>query len=235
LSITGDRSQPAPHPWLTGSFLGELNAEQQGRILRLGTLRQYPTGAILIHHGDPTSHVFILIRGFVKIEAVDIHGQQVLLGLRGPGDVVGELAALTNENRTATIRTAAPVTAQVFTNDAFRSLLEETPISFALMKVLGNKLQAANDRRVRLSSQSVIPRLAAMISMLADDYGRPTDRGVVIEVSFSQAELASLIGGAEASVQKALRSLRSQGILDTGYRQLTITDREMLNEVAEGY
>jgi CRP/FNR family transcriptional regulator, cyclic AMP receptor protein len=53
--------------------------------------------------------VFVLRSGRVKVSAVASSGRQVLLAFRGPGDLVGELSALDERPRSASIVALEPV------------------------------------------------------------------------------------------------------------------------------
>ncbi|MFD0748375.1 helix-turn-helix domain-containing protein [Phytohabitans flavus] len=63
-------------------------------------------------------------------------------------------------------------------------------------------------------------------------YGRPGPRGIAIDVPLSQAEIASLVGGAEASVHRVFTDLRQRGLLSVGYRRLVVHDLEALQAMA---
>ena len=47
---------------------------------------------------------------------------------------------------------------------------------------------------------------------------------MVIDVRLTQPELATICGAAETSIQKALRELRTEGLVDTDYRRITVRD-----------
>lgn len=64
-------------------------------------------------------------------------------------------------------------------------------------------------------------------------YGRRTERGIVVDIQLSQAELATLCGAAEITLQKALRDLREAGVVGTGYRQVVVRDVAALRVAAE--
>ncbi|MFK3981528.1 Crp/Fnr family transcriptional regulator [Micromonospora sp. NPDC050397] len=220
-------------PWRPGSFLHSLGPDSRARLLRLGTRRRFPANDALVHSGDTSDNVFVILAGIVKIEATDPLGRAVTLALRGPGDAVGELAALTEETRSATIRAALDTAVVTITNADFRQFLIDDPFAgFALTKMIAKRLSAANQQRVSLGSQNVIARLANVLGMLADAFGEQRADGVVIAVPISQSELASMIGAAEVSTQKALRTLRDQGVVQVGYRRIMISSRDHLDAMA---
>jgi hypothetical protein len=55
-----------------------------------------------------------------------------------------------------------------------------------------------------------------------------------IQVELSQSELATMIGTADVTVQKAIRALRRAGLIKVGYRQITVDDIERLGAVGMG-
>jgi len=67
---------------------------------------------------------------------------------------------------------------------------------------------------------------------LAGAYGERSGNCVTISWPVTQSELASLASVAEPTAQKALRQLRKDGVISTGYRSLTIEDFSALNRIA---
>jgi CRP/FNR family transcriptional regulator, cyclic AMP receptor protein len=70
-------------------------------------------------------------------------------------------------------------------------------------------------------------RVARQLLVLAGD-GNQTARTAV-----TQAELASMVGGARQTVNQALRSLESRGYIRADGRSFQILDRERLEHLAE--
>src|SRR5580693_6053282 len=81
-----------------------LSRDEQDSLVGLGVLREYPRGRNLCLEGDPNTHVFILLSGWVKILSVTKDGHESVLALRGDGDIVGETAGETTGRRNATIQ-----------------------------------------------------------------------------------------------------------------------------------
>ena len=75
-------------------------------------------------------------------------------------------------------------------------------------------------------------RLAHVLGEIAASCGEAVSDGVLIGVELSQTELATLVGAAEDTVQKALRLLRDRGLIRTGYRKITVVDHVALRALA---
>ncbi|MBB4745135.1 CRP-like cAMP-binding protein [Actinoplanes octamycinicus] len=223
-----------PNPWAPGTFLGSLPTEVALALVADSVKRPFPAGRALLREGDRDTHVVLLIRGFVKATTA-VDGVETLLGIRIPGEVVGEIGALTGEPRTATVTACGPVTAGQVNRGDFEAFLRRRQDASALIAAaMARQLRWANRRRTDFAAFPAHIRLARLLAEIADVCGRPRpDGGVEIAVPLSQPDLASMIAIAQATVQKALHELRDAGLIATGYRRLVITDLEKLRLAAE--
>jgi CRP-like cAMP-binding protein len=102
----------------------------------------------------------------------------------------------------------------------------------AVSRALSGELRWATRRRIDFSGLPVIARLARVLSELGYLYGRQTQGGIEFQYTLTQPELAAMVGASEPSVHKALRQLRKDGAVVTGYRQVVITDPAALDAIA---
>jgi CRP-like cAMP-binding protein len=210
-----------------------LSETTRGELLSLGTLREYLPDNVLILEGDRTTDVIALLDGWVKVVGSTEDGGQALLSLRVSGDLVGEQAALDNAPRSASVISAGVTVAQVISQRDFLRFLEGNPdASLAVSRALSAKMRWATRRRVDFSGLSVVTRLARVLSELVRHYGRPSKNGIEFQYALTQPELAAMVGASEPSVHKALRQLRGDGIVVTGYRHVLITDPVALETIA---
>ena len=86
------------------SLFSEMSDETLARIAGLVQSTSVRAREELFHRGDDGSQLYILVRGRMKVVASSADsGEDLVLNLIGPGEVVGELAILTGSQRTATI------------------------------------------------------------------------------------------------------------------------------------
>jgi CRP/FNR family transcriptional regulator, cyclic AMP receptor protein len=158
-----------------------------------------------------------------------------LMGVRVPGDTVGEIAGLTGKPRIATVVACGRVTASVVSKADFHRFLRKYPdAAMNVAAVMGERLRWSNERRTDFAAHSVEVRLARLLVEMATACGRRTEEGLTIAVPLSQPELATMIGVSEATVQKVLRDLRERRLVRTGYRRLTLVDVPALRAIGEG-
>lgn len=211
--------------WGPGTFLAQLAPELVAELLALGVRRRFEAGHVLIRQGDRGTHVELLLLGFVKVTTL-AGDADTLLSVRMPGELLGETAVLTGAPRNATVTTCGRVISVVLSGPAFEGFLRRRPDAMRLVtaSVVG-QLQFANRRRTDFGAYPAHIRLARVLIEIADGCGRPRpDGGVEIGVTLSQPELATMIGIAQATVQKAMQELRGKGLIETGYRRLVVCD-----------
>ncbi len=75
-----------------GTFLASLNSDERDALHGLGVRRTFPRSTVLMFQNEPDARVMLLLAGRVKVTRVDHDGHEMLLSIRDPGDVLGELA-----------------------------------------------------------------------------------------------------------------------------------------------
>lgn len=219
-----------------GTFLGSLPPSVADGLVAGSTRKQFESGRVLIREGDAETHVILLLSGFVKVTTA-VEGHETLLGIRVPGEVVGELGALTGEPRNATVTACGRVTAGILSQARFEAFLGRRPDASRLIAAaVARQLRWANRRRSDFAAFPAHIRLARLLSEIAEVCGRErADGSVEIAVPLSQPELAAMIAIGQATVQKAMHELRDAGLITTGYRRLVLLDPVRLAKLASSF
>jgi CRP-like cAMP-binding protein len=210
-------------------FLASLTPAEAAALEARATRRDYPRGQALFHEQGAPDRVIVLTGGFVKLSRGSDDGREVILAIRGPGDLIGEQSAIDGRPRSATATALDEVTAVVLSRDDFLTLLEREPrVALIVLKMLSARLREADFGRMELSLHDATGRVAARILELSERFGAHADAGVEIHLPISQEELAGWTGCSRDSVVKALQSMRSLGWIETGRRRITVRELEQL-------
>jgi CRP/FNR family transcriptional regulator, cyclic AMP receptor protein len=214
-------------------FWAGLTEEDRRVLSDLGRITVFPAGALMCVEGDPATHVYVIMDGWVTIRSVTSDGHELVLALRGQGDVVGELAGETAGFRTASVQAIGTVRALTLGYEKFSSFLDShLGAGHAYRRMFA---QRWNDTDTALRTRSVTSgaqRLARLLLDLAARHGTGTERDVHVAMPLTQVELASLAGTSRATVTRALSNWRRRGIIRTRPRDLTITDLGALRKIA---
>jgi CRP/FNR family transcriptional regulator, cyclic AMP receptor protein len=157
-----------------------------------------PPGREVIHQGEPYPDAWVVRRGGLLMEAIDLEGHRLALDLLGPGDLVGGPASWTAE---ASVR--ALVTSGLFAAG---------PI--ALRDGLAMRARRASWLACSVAWDRIAERLVARLDDLAARFGRPVPGGRCLELPLTQEHLAQLTGATRESVNRALGELAAAGRVD---------------------
>lgn len=213
-------------------FWGLLDGTEREALSAAGNPRSFQDGAILCMEGEPSTHLFIVLAGWVKVITVASEGREHLAALRGPGDIVGEIAQVTGY-RTATVRAAGTVRTLVVGAEQFEVFLDgHARAARAYRRVMTEYERAAHESQRSQAMSSGPRRLAGLLLDLAGQPADPAGAGTTPDLALSQEELASLIGSSRSTVTRALRNWRSRNMIRTRQRQITVLDRAALRRIA---
>ncbi|MFG2288110.1 Crp/Fnr family transcriptional regulator [Streptomyces sp. NPDC048595] len=228
----GDR-EAGGRGWLADSvpYLARLDDADRCVLMDLGVPMEYAARTEVIRQGEPSSHVLVITNGWLKVSAGARSGYEALLGLRGPGDIVGEMSALEGVPRSATVSTLEQVTAVAIKAERFLTFLDAAPrASRQLLLLVGGRLRAADRRRLQYAAHTVGERLADLLLELARYHGERTHEGIVIRVPLTRQELAGSVGASREAVTRLLAEPRRRGILLTGRKALCVVRPKELRE-----
>lgn len=213
-----------------GGFVALLDPDARGALLGLGRVRRYRRGATLVMQGVRDDTVCVVLEGRVKVTLDTPDGREVVLAVLGPGDLLGEFEAIEPDlvSRIASNVALEPVVCRVFAADDLRRFLVAHPAAaLELLRLTIRNLCTADRRRVDATALDASHRLAHFLVERAD-----AQRELELDIALTQEELASHIASSRESVVRALTTLRTRGLIETGRRQITIRDMEGLRAYA---
>ncbi|GAA3462168.1 Crp/Fnr family transcriptional regulator [Saccharothrix longispora] len=225
-------ANPLPRP--TGTYLETLPDAARGALLDLGVSRLCRRGEALMREGDLSDHVVLIEQGLVKATVTLENGRVALLNIKVGGDLIGEMALITGEPRSATVTACVDSRVRVVPAATFTRFLTDHPAAhFALDRTIVRTMRWGEQRRTDFNGYPASARLARVLVYLADAYGRKSAGGVALELGLTQGEIGSLVGVEEDTARREFRTLRDREAITVGYRSVTIVDRAKLREIGE--
>ncbi|HEX2295312.1 MAG TPA: Crp/Fnr family transcriptional regulator [Actinomycetota bacterium] len=214
-------------------FLARLSESEERALIERGRKRRFDAGATIFHEAEVAGRVVLLLGGRAKVATFTEDGKEVVLGVRDPGDLVGEFSALDGKPTSANVIAMEPVEALVVDVASFKAWLTEHPgATLLLLETVLARLRDADRKRVEFSAYDTVARVARRLFELAERFGVETDSGVEIRLPMTQDELAAWTGASRVGVSQALKSLRDRGWIETRRRAITVLDMEALKRRA---
>ncbi len=104
-------------------------------------LVDFPAGTTIIHEGEKASHMYVVMKGDVIISI-----KNKVLARAFPGDIIGEMALINSDIRSATVTARCACQLAMIDESSFNALLKHVPdFTVHVMNVLASRLQAAYD------------------------------------------------------------------------------------------
>jgi CRP-like cAMP-binding protein len=201
--------------------------------------RHFRRAETLFHIGDLGDALFIVASGHVKIILPPDDGSEpAILTTIGPGGFFGELALLDGAHRSATAVALDATTTLILRRDAFDRLVDDQPaLRRALLAALAAEIRRLTAQVHDLYFLDLPSRLAQhLLRSLPHEPGTAEDPGAVLpdgEVRlpwpYTQAELASMIGGSRQSVNRLLSEYVGAGLVRFEGDELVIPDVRRLS------
>lgn len=212
-----------------------LRDDALSALVRLTSVGRVRKGESLWRHGERASSFMVVAEGLVGVSVPGGARREVLLGIAGPGDAVGEAAALLGETRRdhAFAFSSASAVARV-PRDAVTSLCEnEGALSLEFARQFATRQRAA-DRRLASLTQPSETRIAEMVLALTARFGERLDDGsVVVPHRITRANLAAMVG---TTIETAIRTLSRwtrDGVLAPAEGSLVVNDVTALARIAQ--
>ncbi|MDO9410426.1 Crp/Fnr family transcriptional regulator [Patulibacter sp.] len=233
-SVSDSRSAPAAPG---DTFLDALQEDQRRELRRRATPRRFPRGSALAHAGQVGDRVFVVTTGHVKLTRLTPEGRDVLLALRGPGDLIGEQSAIDGQVRSATMTALDAVETLAIAPADFLTYVTTVPDAARyVMRTLAERLRDADGKRVEHAAHDVVGRLCVRIGELCERFGVPEadGGGTRIDLPLTQEDLAGWVGASRESTARALAQMRELGWVTTARRSIVCHDPEALRRRAGG-
>ena len=180
---------------------------------------------MLFCEGDPGGSVIALRSGQAKVSVQTRPGRELLLAVKGPGELLGEMSALDGRPRSATATAMEPVEALLLTASVFQEFLNAHPrIALRLLQVLTSELRDADELIADRDLGDTVSRTARRLLHLVRRYGEHNGGSTRVGLALTHEDLAGWIGVSREATSRALSRLRTAGYITTGRRCITVVD-----------
>ncbi|MBW8486074.1 Crp/Fnr family transcriptional regulator [Actinomadura parmotrematis] len=189
--------------------------------------KRFPTGAPLLRQGDPATHALLLTAGRVKAVLTLPDGDTVLLAVRGPGELLGEISLLGGDGRSATVVAIDPCRTLVLPAGRFRERVASAGLEGELLRRAMRRIREGEEWRAEIATLHSGPRVVRALLRLAQADARGT-----VEVGVGQEEIGQAVGLSRGVVAGELKALRAAGLVETGRRRIVLRDLPRLRALA---
>jgi CRP-like cAMP-binding protein len=193
-------------------------------------LRDYAAGEALYHYGDAPNGIFGLVSGALDIAIPRADGSVITVHRADTGFWIGDLALFSGQTRLVSVIAAEPTRVVHLSSHDLRRLVGETPALYGdFYELTHENMATALSLLANLATTPSEARVAVRLLLLEAAQG-----GNGGELRLSQAKLAELVALSPPTLQRVLRRLQNDGLIELGYGRIRITDRPGLLSLCGG-
>jgi CRP/FNR family transcriptional regulator len=188
----------------------------------------------VFHEGTPALALYCVRSGALKLFRRLEHGEEVVVGVRGPGDLLGLRGVLAGIPHATTATTLDRAIVCAIPGESFLELVRGNPM-------LGYRLLVRLARESRLTEEELVERNHCHVAKRTARFLAHQCRGEALVISTSdrgglamtREEMARLIGTTPETLSRTLHGLADQGILRLDRKEIQVRNLPALLKLAE--
>ena len=194
-------------PSSSSGFLGDLENSYRRRSIHFNSGVKVPL---------LPDHIWIVVRGIVKLSCLNEQGDDVLLAIAGPNEPFGDPLTHLDLFEATTLDHCDLLGLSI-------QDVNTTPhLSSNLMKAMMQRTRQSEALIALLGLRGVENRVKSFLELLAEDYGQPCDQGLKLNLRLTHQEIASAVSTTRVTVTKVLGQLKESGWLKHDIKQKMI-------------
>ncbi len=190
-----------------------LAAETRQRLIGVGVQREFAAGATIFQAGQQAAGLHVILDGHVRVLRARA-GRQSVIHTEGPGGTLGEVPLFEGGVMPATAEAITATRCLIISGDSLTAIMRADPeLALLFLRRLSARVRVLVERVDRLSTQSVLSRLAAFVLNRAER-SSPSS----FTLGMTQEELAEELGTVREVVVRGLARMRRDGLIATAGR-----------------
>ena len=203
----------AAHP-----TLARLTEQSRRALLRWSRFRRVKRRETVWHQGDPAGAVILVVSGYLKRSVPLSDGNEVLLGLIGPGDCAGETTVLLEQPHDANLTALAECLVLMIDARQFRHAFGDEPEALlAVMRSTTEELHRTTQQLLAGRAQITPGRLANVVLCLPRAPSSGLTGATRLALRLSQSELGAMAGICREVVNRYLGIWRDAGWVELSF------------------
>lgn len=199
-----------------------------------GVAKVLRSGEHLFRMGDRFESVYVVRSGAFKTYRLSADGEERVVGLHGPGDVIGLDAIGAGEQVCNAMALDVSSVCFVPFERLARSCAESATYCRSVLEAMSARIAHDETQLIHLGQKNADQRVAAFIVEQAQAVERRGQCANEILLSMSRSDIASYLAMAVETVSRTLTKLQNAGLLKVSRNLITIQDAEALKACADG-
>lgn len=198
-----------------------LSDSQLEQIAKMAVRRKVPRNTTIVHAGDSTDSLFVIVSGSAKVLNRDVEGNEVILTLLLAGECFGEMGLIDGSPRSADVVASESCELLAITKpDFMKALAGNVELGLNIMKSLVLRLREANRKIESLALMDVYGRVAKLLL----DFSVKENGLRVIRRKVTKQDMAKMVGASREMVSRVMKDLERSGYLRVEEGRIVLTE-----------
>ena len=151
--------------------------------------------------------IWFVVRGMVKLTALSVQGDELLLGLVGPSEPFGEPLTQVEAYGAFTL-----VDTDLLCLSS-ETLARDPRLAAGLLQAVVGRYRQSEALLALLGLRRIEDRVRGFLELLATSYGQPCEQGLRLNVKLTHQDIAAALSTTRVTVTRILGALRDEGWL----------------------
>ena len=191
-------------PRSSSEFLGDLENSYRRRSIHFDSGVKVPL---------LPDHIWIVVRGIVKLSCLNEQGDDVLLAIAGPNEPFGDPLTHLDLYEVTTLDHCDLLGLSI------QEVTSTPHLNINLMEALMQRTRQSESLIALLGLRGVDNRVKRFLELLAENYGQPCDQGLALNLRLTHQEIASAVSTTRVTVTKVVGQLKESGWLQYDSKQ----------------
>lgn len=214
-------------------LLEELPAAELRELERRSTWRHYARNEQILDRDSDSRDVYFVVKGRVQVKNYSFSGREIALATVRAGGYFGELSAIDNEPRSASVLAAEQCLLAGMSPRLFGDLLRRHPeLALRVLRRLALIIRTCDERIMDLSTLGAVQRVYVELLRLAKPDAAVPSLWSIYPVP-TQADIAGRASTTRETVARVLGNLAKSAILQRKAKTIYINEYAKLQMMAE--
>jgi CRP-like cAMP-binding protein len=192
-------------------FFGN-DAQILDELTEAANLKSFKTGQMVVSQEDDTDDIYYIMQGVARASLVTETGSETWLDTFHPGSLIGEMAALLNKERSATIHAIKPLQVAIFSKGDFFSIARKHgDIGLRIARMIAERVEHTSRRMNELYTLSSENRVYAELLRMAEQ--DPESGLYIIPNLPTKTRIAEKVNTARETVSRAISKFEDMGLV----------------------
>ncbi len=206
-----------------------MSEDNMQGLLDQASAQRHEKGSTIFREGEEARFFFILLDGHIRVVKTNADGDQMIARYISAGELFGIARAIGRDTYPANAVAAVDCLSLAWPTRIWDDVIARNP-GFATntYQTVGKRLADTQERMLELATARVEQRVANAILKLANQTGRKTDEGILIDFPVSRQDISEMTGTTLHTVSRLMSKWEEMGWVRSGRQKIVLVEGHKL-------